>query len=180
MKTRISLAVIASVAIAAFVALNWSAIIKPTSISLGVIAVQAPLGFLMPGLLTMFTLLFMVFVIYPVALGFLGEYHQTQEIKARKELSDSDESVYSTELRELLEFKRQADLYSGLAETMFLRLEQLDGVLRSVTKELGHTFSAPVGSIQFKKNEEKSWVKKTITKENCRHGLTNSAQRSKG
>jgi hypothetical protein len=47
--------------------------------------------------------------------------------------------------------KRQTDLYSGLTATMLVRLEQPDGVLRSVTKELGHTFSAPVESIQFKK-----------------------------
>jgi uncharacterized membrane protein len=157
MKIRIFLLVITMAIIVAFVALNWSTIMIKTTLSLGVTAIHAPLGFVILGLLTMFTLLFIVVVIYSKASGFLRGRHQTQEMKVRQEISDNDESLYFTELREQLgaKLKRQTDPYSGLTATMLVKLEQLDGVLRSVTKELGHTFSAPEESIQFKKNEEK-------------------------
>ena len=47
MKIHTFLLVIGLIAIAAFAALNWSAITKPTTLSLGVATFQAPLGFLM-------------------------------------------------------------------------------------------------------------------------------------
>ena len=152
MKIQTSLLVIGLFIVIVFVALNWSAITMPTPLSLGVAAVHAPLGFVVLGLLTMFTLLFTVFVIYSKPLGFLMERRRIQKMKAKQELSDKDESLHLTELREQLgaKLKRQTDLYSGLTSTMLVRLEQLDGVLRSVTKELGHTFGAPIGSMHLK------------------------------
>ena len=69
MKIRTFLIVIGLIAIAAFVALNWSGITTPTTLSLGVVTVQAPLGFLMLALLALFTLLFLAFVVYSKTSG---------------------------------------------------------------------------------------------------------------
>lgn len=155
MKIRTFLMVIGLIVVIAFVALNWSAITMQTTLSLGVAAVHAPMGFVILGLSTIFTLLFIVFVIYSKASRFLRERHLTREIKARQELQDNDEGLNISELRDQLGLKleRQTDLYSGLSERMLVRLEQLDAVLRSATKELGRTFRAPVGSMHLKNAE---------------------------
>lgn len=137
MKIRTLLMVIALFAIAAFIALNWSAITTPTSLSLGVATIQAPLGFLLLAVLVLFTVLFVVFVVHSRTSGFFKERDHSREMKATQKLADSAETSRFIELRELLgpELKKQADLYSETTATVMARLEQLDGLIRSATKD---------------------------------------------
>jgi hypothetical protein len=89
MKIRTLLPVIALLAIAAFVALNWSAIMMQTTISLGVGTIRAPLGSVLLGLLTLFTALFLAFVIYSKTSGFFKDRHHAQEMQVTKDLADN-------------------------------------------------------------------------------------------
>lgn len=136
MKIRTFLSVIGLIAIAAFVALNWSAIMTTTTLSVGVASVQAPLGFLMLMLLSLFSLLFLVFFIYSRTAGLFKERHHSKEMQATQELADNAETSRFTELRELLgvELKKQAVLYTETTKTVLTRLEQLDSDLRSAMK----------------------------------------------
>ena len=155
MKIRTLLILIVFAAIAAFVAINWGAITTPTSLSLGVATVQAPLGFLMLALLALFTALLLAFVVYSKTSGLFKERHHSREMKASRELSDNAETSRFTELRELLssELKQQASLYSGTTATVMARLEQLDGLIRSTMKDPRIFSLAPVKTIQFPKQE---------------------------
>lgn len=150
--------VIALIAIAAFVALNWSAITMSTTISLGVATIQAPLGFLMLALLVLFTVLFLVFVIYSKTSGLFKERHHSREMQATQELADNAETSRFTELRELLgtELKKHADLYSETTATVMARLEQLDGLIRSAVKDPRIVSLAPVKSLKFAEQKEQS------------------------
>jgi uncharacterized membrane protein len=136
MKIRTFLLVLGLIAIAAFVALNWSAITTPTTLSLGVATVQAPLGFLMLALLTLFTALFLAFVLYSRASGFFQERHHSREMQATQELADNAETSRFTELREMLGvgLKKQSELYAESTATVLAKLEQLDSNLRSAIK----------------------------------------------
>jgi uncharacterized membrane protein len=136
MKIRTFLLVIGLLAFAALVALNWSAIMTPTTLSLGVASVQAPLGFLMLTLLTLFTALFLGFVLYSRASGLFKDRHHSQEMQTTQELADNAETSRFTELRELLGvgLKKQSDLYAESTATVLARLEQLDSDLRSAIK----------------------------------------------
>jgi uncharacterized membrane protein len=155
MKIRTFLIVIGLIAIAAFVALNWSGITTPTTLSLGVATVQAPLGFLMLALLTLFTVLFLAFVAYSKTSGLFKERRHSREMQASQELADNAETSRFTELRELLssELKKQASLYSATTATVMSRLEQLDGLIRSTMKDPRILSLAPVKSVQFPKQE---------------------------
>ena len=155
MKIRTLSILIFFAAIAAFVALNWGVITTPTSLSLGVATVQAPLGFLMLALLALFTALFLAFVVYSKTSGLFKERHHSREMQASKELADNAETSRFTELRELLssELKQQASLYSGTTATVMARLEQLDGLIRSTMKDPRIFSLAPVKTIQFPKQE---------------------------
>ena len=107
-----------------------------TTLSLGVASIQAPLGFLMLALLVLFTVLFLVFVIYSKTSVFFKDRHHSQEMQATQELADNAETSRFTELRELLssELKKQADLYLETTATVLAKLEQLDSNLRSAIK----------------------------------------------
>ena len=136
MKIRTFFLLIGLVAVAAFVALNWSAIMTPTTLSLGVATVQAPLGFLMLALLSLFSLLFLVFFIYSRTAGLFKERHHSREMQATQELADKSETSRFTELRDFLGtgLQRQSDLYAASTATVMARLEQLDSDLRSAIK----------------------------------------------
>ncbi len=151
MKIRTLLAAIALFAIAAFVALNWSAITMSTTLSLGVATIQAPLGFLMLALLVLFTALFLVFVIYSRTSGFFKERRHAHEMQATQELADNAETSRFTELRELLapEFKKQTDLYAEGTATVMARLKQLDELIRFAIQDPRIVSLSPVKSLQF-------------------------------
>jgi len=136
MKIRTFLSVIGLIAIAAFVALNWNAITTPTILSLGVATVQAPLGFLMLALLTLFTGLFLAFVLYSKTSGLFQERHHSREMQVTQELADNSETSRFTELREMLgvELKKQSELYAESTATVLAKLEQLDINLRSAIR----------------------------------------------
>jgi len=158
MKIRTLLMMIALFAIAAFITLNWSAITMPTTLSLGVTTIQAPLGFVMLALLALFTVLFLVFVVYSKASGFFKERHHSREMQTTQELADNAETSRFTELRDLLgpELKKQADLYSETTATVMARLEQLDGLIRSAMKDPRMVSLAPVKSLNFAEQKEPS------------------------
>jgi hypothetical protein len=136
MKIRTFLIVIGVIAIAAFVGLNWSAIMTPTTVSLGIATVQAPLGLLMLALLTLFTASFLTFVLYSRATGYFNERRHSQEMQATQEFADNSETSRFTELRELLgvELRRQSDLYAESTAKLLARMERLDSDLRSAIK----------------------------------------------
>ena len=93
MKIRTLLIAIAVFAIAAFVALNWSAITMSTALSLGVTTIQAPLGFVLLTLLALFTVLFIAFVVYSRTSGFFKERNHSREMKETQELADNAETL---------------------------------------------------------------------------------------
>ena len=138
MKILTFLLVIALVAIAAFLVLNWSAITAPTALSIGVTAIQAPLGFVMLGFLVLFTALLLVFMIYSKTSEFFKKRHHVREMQAIQGLADNAETSRFTEMRDLLEaeLKRQADLHSESTATVLSRLDQLDGALLFATNGL--------------------------------------------
>lgn len=136
MKIRTVLLIIGLFVVITFVALNWSAIMTPTTLSLGIATIQAPLGFLMLTLLSLFSLLFFVFFIYSRTSGLFKERQHSKEMQATKELADNAETSRFTELRELLRvaLKKQADLHTESTATVLAKLEQLDSDLRSAIK----------------------------------------------
>jgi membrane protein implicated in regulation of membrane protease activity len=118
MKVRTLLLLIVLVAISVFAALNWNAIIMPTTLSLGVAVIQAPLGLVMLGILVFLTALFLVFVVYLQTSALLEARRYARELQSSRELADQAEASRFNELKGLLEeeLKRQAGLDSELRD----------------------------------------------------------------
>jgi hypothetical protein len=150
MKIRTLFLLIVVIAITAFAALNWSAFMTPTTLSLGVAVVQAPLGLVMLGVLVFLTALFLVFVIYMQTSVLIETRRHARELQSHRELADQAEASRFTELRGFLdvELKRQADLDADSRAAILARLDQLERDLRSSVEESGNTLSAYFGELE--------------------------------
>lgn len=150
MKVRTLLLLLTVAAIAVFTALNWSAIMAPATLSLGVAHVQAPLGLVMLGLVAFLAALFLVFVIYLQTSVLLEARRHARELQANRELADQAEASRFTELRGFLEMelKRQAGLDAESRAIVLARLDQLDRDLRSAVEQSGNTLAAYIGELE--------------------------------
>ena len=150
MKIRTLFLLIILVGVGAFAALNWQEFMKPTSLSVGVAVVQAPLGLVMLGLLVFLAAVFLVFVIYLQATVLLDARHHAREIETNRKLADEAESSRFTELRTFLdgEIKRLVAVHAEGSEAVQTRLDRLDGDLRSAIEESGNTLAAYIGELE--------------------------------
>lgn len=106
MRARMVVLVLPILLIAGFVALNWSEFLRPTTLSLGLGLVEAPLGMVMLGLLTLAVLGFLVSAASLQTEYLLASRQYAREITAQRELADKAEASRFTELRQYLD--RQA------------------------------------------------------------------------
>jgi hypothetical protein len=147
MKVRTLFLLIVLAAITAFAALNWSAFMTSTTLSLGVAFVQAPLGLVMLGLLVFLTALFLVFVVTLQGSALFAARRNARELQTNRTLADQAEASRYTELRDFLavELKRQANLDAESRVAVLARLDQLDLDLRTAVEQSGNTLSAYIG-----------------------------------
>jgi len=90
-------------AVALFAALNWRVIIAPTTLSLGIAEVQAPLGLVLLVMLAVVSALFLFYLVYLQSSVLLEHRRHARELETQRELADQAEASRFTELRTLLE-----------------------------------------------------------------------------
>lgn len=111
MRTRTLLVLLVITLIAAFTVLNWPAFITTTTLSLGFMSFDAPLGLTMLGLLIAVTLVFVIYLaVWQVSILRDTRRH-SKELQAQRALADQAEASRFTELRNLLhtEIERLAE-----------------------------------------------------------------------
>jgi uncharacterized integral membrane protein len=101
LRTVVLLIILAVVAL--FAALNWSAFLAPTTLSLGFTQVQAPLGLLMLALLAAVTAVFLGYLVYLQSTVLLESRRHAKELQAQRELADQAEASRFTELRSFID-----------------------------------------------------------------------------
>lgn len=149
MKFRTFLLLLVLAAIAAFTLLNWSVILAPTTLSLGMADVQAPLGLIMLGMMALLTLVFLVYVLYLQTTLMMDGRTHAKELQANRKLADEAEASRFTELRVFLdaEFKRidAADVAAKAA--LAVRIDELENDLRQLVEQSGNSLAASLGEI---------------------------------
>jgi uncharacterized integral membrane protein len=150
MKVRTLFLLIVLLAISVFAALNWNAIMMPTTLSLGVAVVEAPLGLVMLGISAFLTAFFFVFLVYLQTSVLLEARRHARELQANRELADQAEASRFTELKGFLEaeLRRQAGLHEELRDVLLARVDQLDRNLRSAVEQSSNTLSAYIGELE--------------------------------
>ena len=114
MPLRSVLLLIVLAAIALFAALNWSAFLAPTTLSLGFAQVQAPLGLIMLGLIAILTAVFLGYLVYLQSTVLLESRRHAKELQAQRELADQAEASRFTELRAHLD-SRLSEIENSLS-----------------------------------------------------------------
>lgn len=152
MNLRSVAIVLALVVLVAFAALNWTAIMAPTELSLGFAQVQAPLGVVMLGISALLCALFVVYLLFQQAGALLEARRYAKEMKVQRELADSAEASRLTELRAFLEaeIRRLENQGAAGARETTARLDQVGQSLRDKLDESTRTLSAYIGEVEDK------------------------------
>ena len=132
MKLRTLLPLLLLAALAAFAALNWSEFVRPTSLSLLLTTVQAPLGLIMLLLCALLLALFLVFVVVLQTSLIVEARRSARELQTQRELADQAEASRLTELRGVLE----------------ARLDSLEQKLSASIEQTGNTLAAYIGELE--------------------------------
>jgi uncharacterized integral membrane protein len=125
MPLRTVVLLIVCTVVALFAALNWSAFLAPTTISLGVAQVQAPLGLIMLVLMAVLAALFLAYVVYLQSTVLLEARRHAKELQAQRELADQAEVSRFTELRAYLDTR-----LSELENSLSAEIGEMRGYLR--------------------------------------------------
>jgi hypothetical protein len=148
LRTLLILAVL--VAVAVFTAINWNAFVTPTTLSVVLAKVEAPLGLVLLGLIAVLTLLFLVYVVYLQSSVLIESRRYARELQAQRELADQAEASRFSQLRAFLEGELHsvAQKSDELKTGVLGKLDELERDLRSVVEQSGNTLAAYLGEIE--------------------------------
>ena len=126
--------------LAGFSLLNWAAFTTPTTLNLGLMDIQAPVGVVMLVFIALLSGLFLVFVLYQQASIIMEGRRTARELKSQRELADKAEASRFTELRAFLEtelgaLRTQQAASSERQERVML--DKLDEASRSLAAHIG-------------------------------------------
>jgi hypothetical protein len=148
LRTLIILAVLILIAI--FSALNWSAFIAPTVLSLGFTSVEAPLGLILLGIVALLTLLFLVYITYLQSTVLLESRRHARELQLQRDLAEQAETSRFNQLRTTLETEL-AKLSGDMEQSKSLlltRLDQIERDLRGALEQTGNSLAAYIGELE--------------------------------
>jgi len=150
MRLRTLMMLIVLGGIAAFAAVNWTAFMTPTTLSLVFTVVQAPLGAIMLAIAGLITVLFLVFVVYLQTSVIIETRRYGRELQAQRELADKAEASRFTELRGFLdaELSKLSDRIAEVKTGTDTRLDQLERDLRASVEQTGNTLAAYIGELE--------------------------------
>lgn len=150
MPIRTILLIVIVGALAIFAALNWSAFMAPTALSVGFADVQAPLGLIMLGLIVLLTTLFLIFIVYLQTSVLLEARRHAKELHANRELADQAEASRFTDLRGYLEaeMQRVSERDAEARTAVLAKIDDLDRDLRSSIEQSGNTLAAYIGELE--------------------------------
>jgi len=135
--------------IVVFAGVNWGVITAPTTVSLLVSDVQAPLGLIMLGLTVLVTVLFLIFLAYLQTSVLLDTRRHARELRAQRELADQAEASRFTDLRGFLETELRK-LGGQVAESqaaMTARLDRAEQDMRTAVEQSGNSLAAHIGEL---------------------------------
>ncbi|MPZ74918.1 MAG: LapA family protein [Deltaproteobacteria bacterium] len=158
LRTLFILALLGLVAV--FSALNWSAFTTPTTLSIGFITFEAPLGLILLAIVALLTLLFLVYTAYLQSTVILESRRHARELQIQRELAEQAEASRFSQLRSLL----QAELQNLAGQTdqsktaLLTKLDQMERDLRAALEQTGNSLAAYIGELEdrFEKSAGKS------------------------
>ena len=148
LRTLLILIVLGAVVI--FAAINWNAFMAPTTLSVVVATVEAPLGLILLVVVGLLTLLFLLYVVYLQSSILVENRRNARELQAQRELADQAEASRFSQLRSFLETElgRLEEKTEESKVGVLAKLEALERDLRLVVEQSGNTLAAYIGEIE--------------------------------
>ena len=138
MRVRNVVLIILLVLIAVFTALNWLVISQSTTLDLGVMKVQGPLGVVLLGFTTLVAVTFVAYVLY-MQTGMLFESRrQNKEMEQQRNLADQAELSRFTELRAYMqgELMNAEKRHEEQQAQLLTRLDRLEANIAAEIEQL--------------------------------------------
>jgi len=150
MRIRTLLLIAAILLIAAFVALNFEAILQPTRLNLGLSEIQAPLGLVMLGMLVAVLVVFLLALVFFQTSHLMEVRRITREAAEQRNLADKAEASRFTELREFMrnELQEAATRDNELSAKLLDRMDSVRADLTQTIEQNGNGLSASVGELE--------------------------------
>lgn len=147
-RTLLVLAVL--VLTAGFALLNWTAFNTPTSLYLGFTTVEAPLGLIMLGLVSLLSVVFVVWAISLQATLLMEQRRLNKELQAQRALADTAEASRFTELRSFIaaETLRIAQSTEQTRAALVQRMEQFEDRQRNAFEQNANSVAASLGELE--------------------------------
>lgn len=138
--------------LALFAVLNWPALIAPTTLSLGVAEVDAPLGLVMLVFTGIVCALFLFYIVVQQASMLLEARRTAKELKGQREVADQAEASRFTEMRAWMdgELRRIEAQSNAATREVGARIEQLDQGLQVTLAESSRSMLAYLAEIEDK------------------------------
>ena len=148
LRTLLILTVLGGVAI--FAAVNWSAFMAPTTLSLVFAGVEAPLGLILLAVVGVLTLLFLLYVVYLQSSVLMENRRNARELQSQRELAEQAEISRINHLRSFLENELSRLGQKGEESTAALlgKLELVERELGSRIEQSGNSLAAYIGEIE--------------------------------
>ena len=127
-----------------FAAINWSAIVEPTSISLIFTTVQAPLGLILLTITALLAVFFLTFVVYMQSSILMERQRLSRDLETQRQLANQAEASRFSELHAYLETELQqlATRDQDMQNHIETRLTTLEQTLNATIEQTGITLSA--------------------------------------
>lgn len=135
---------------ALFVALNWTALTTPTTLSLGVQTVQAPVGMVMLALMALLTVAFVVYALTLHGTALHDSRRQARELQSQRELADKAEASRFTELRNFMsaELLRVTQAEDAMRGQLLARIDALEQQSRLLMDQQANSLAASIGELE--------------------------------
>jgi len=150
MPLRTLFIVVLVAALALFTVLNWGAFMTPTTLSLAVATVQAPLGLIMLGVTALLSALFLAYLVYMQTTVILDARRMTRDLATQRALADKAEASRFTELQGIVEARLQkleAVVLEAQGRTG-TRLDRLDDELRAAVERSTNSLASYIGEAE--------------------------------
>jgi uncharacterized integral membrane protein len=130
--------------LALFTAINWSAFVTPTTLSLVFATIEAPLGLILLAMVVLLAALFLLYVVYLQSSVLIETRRHARELHAQRELAEQAERSRFHELRAYWENYAQsrAQQSESLKAELLARLDALERNTRSSIAQCENTVAA--------------------------------------
>ena len=149
MNLRTVLIIVLLALFAGFVALNWSVINAPTTLSFGFWTAQAPLGLLLLGFTVLIAAMFLFLLVIQQATVLVETRRAAKELTAQRALADQAEASRFTALGEHLdqELRRVEAQAATRQDALVQRLDGLEKSLRTHVDQASNSLAAFIGEL---------------------------------